>query len=69
MKRKPNWLVAFTLSTIVVGALGGWQFLKYSHGYGFFYSVSPRYGWIALLLVVVAMYVYLFRAALRDKDL
>ena len=68
MKREPNWLGAFTVATLYVGALAGWQFNKYSHGYGLFYSISPRYGWAALLLIAVAMYFFIFRAVLRDKD-
>jgi hypothetical protein len=55
MKRQPNWLGAFIAATIFVGALGGWQFLKYSHGHGLFYYISPRFGWALLLLIAVAM--------------
>jgi hypothetical protein len=68
MKREPNWLGAFIAATIFVGASGGWQFLKYSHGHGLFYYISPRIGWALLLLIAVAMYFVIFRAVLRDKD-
>lgn len=62
----PNRLGAFCVAGLSVGALGGWQFVKYLHGYGLFYSISPRYGWIPLALVVTGLFVWIYRAGLKD---
>jgi len=42
--------------------------VKYFGGYGLFYSISPRYGWIILSLLVGGMFALIYRGALRDKD-
>jgi len=65
---RPNRLGAFTVAAIVAASLGGWQFVKYFGGYGLFYSISPRYGWIILSLLVGGMFALIYRGALRDKD-
>jgi len=59
----PQRLAEIAGITIVLGAIGAWQYLKFTHQYGLFYRLSPDHGgWIlagSLLVMYAAGLSYL----------
>ena len=48
-------IVLSILMALVVGAIGGWQYLKFTNKHGLYYYLGPDRGGYALLVALVCM--------------